>query len=333
MNERPNVLVWDEILAQPVETLRGEFFDMEINVAVEEAERKAWLAGANAIVVQQEPLGRDLIAEARELQLLMKMGRMYENIEVEAARERDIPLAFVPRKGPNSVAELAVSLILALSKNLIQAHRNVVEGAYRRRGLVPSLTTQQSYSFQWMKMARVHEIRGKTLGVVGLGEIGTELSRRANALGMKVVYHNRTRRSTEFEERYRVEYAGLHDLLEASDYVVLAVPQTPATEHMIGAEELARIGPGGYLVNVCRGRVVDEEALIDALRQGHIAGAGLDVFAYEPLPGDSPLCALDNVILTPHIGGSTGPVTVLELRETLVEVASILLGSPPKDPI
>jgi D-3-phosphoglycerate dehydrogenase len=311
--------------------MQQQFPDMQIEVAADEDERDSLAASADVIVVQQDPLGADLLELTQDLRLLVKMGRMYENIDVEAVRERDISMIFVPRKGPNCVAELGISLILALSKDLIWAHRNVADGAYQRRGLRPSLTTQRSYAFHWMKMVKVHEVRGKTLGIVGLGEIGTEAARRAIALGMNVLYYSRTRRSKAFEERYDVNYRELRDLLEASDHVLLAVPHTPATEHMIGAEELALIGPEGYLVNVCRGRVVDEVALIEALEDGTIMGAALDVFTYEPLPADSPLCTLENVILTPHIGGGTGSTEALELAETLAEVELVLDGNRPKN--
>jgi phosphoglycerate dehydrogenase-like enzyme len=332
MSKRVNVLVLDEIFSDPLKEVQEQFSDMEINVAAGEVDRDA-LAAAEVIVAQMETVTGDLLDAAANLRLLVKIGRNYSNIDVDEARKRDIPVAMAPRKGPNCVAELAITLILALSKDLIWAHRNVADGAYRRRGLRPSLTTQRSYSFHWMKMIKVHEIREKTLGIVGMGEIGTELARRANALGMKVLYYNRSRRSSELEQRYGVEYSGLNNLLEVSDHVCLAVPYTPDTDHLIGAKELGLMGSHAYLVNICRGRVVDEEALIEALQNEAIAGAGLDVFAYEPLPADSPLCTLSNVILTPHIGGGTGSNDTLELRETLVEVQSILAGNPPKHPV
>jgi phosphoglycerate dehydrogenase-like enzyme len=307
------------------------FPSLEISVPADEDERESLAAKADVIVVQQDRVDRDLLEAADGVRLVAKMGRVYDNIDVEAARERGITMVFVPRKGPNCVAELDIALILALSKDLIWAHRNVAEGAYHRRGLRPSITTQEEFSFHWMKMVRVHEVRGKILGIVGMGEIGTELSRRASALDMSVLYYDVSRLSAELEQRYAVEYKELNHLLRTSDYVVLAVPQTPATEHMIGAEELALIGPQGYLVNACRGRVVDEAALIEALREGTIAGAGLDVYTYEPLPDESPLCTLDNVIMTPHIGGGTGTTEALELMETLSEVESILAGNAPEN--
>jgi phosphoglycerate dehydrogenase-like enzyme len=179
-----------------------------------------------------------------------------------------------------------------------------------------------------MQPARLHEVVGKTLGCVGYGEIGCELSLRARAMGMRVLYTRRHPLPAHLEARYQVQYRPLPALLEECDYVCVAVPHTEETTHLIGAGELRLLGPQGYLVNVARGGVVDEDALIHALRDGVIAGAGLDVFTYEPLPDDSPLCSLDNVILTPHIGGGTGTTRDFELGEALREVRSVLGGAP-----
>jgi phosphoglycerate dehydrogenase-like enzyme len=228
------------------------------------------------------------------------------------------------------VAELAMTLILALSKDLLISHQSVASGAYRLRGLRPERTAQWKMAFHWMHNTRVHEVRGKTLGIVGMGEIGCELALRAHAMGMRNLYYKRNRLSEELEALFHAEYRSLEDLLRESDYVCLAVPHTSETERMIGRDQLALMKREAFLVNICRGGVVDEEALIDALRQGQIAGAGLDVFTFEPLPAESPLCRLDNVILTPHIGGGTGTNRALELGETLEEMARVLAGERPR---
>jgi phosphoglycerate dehydrogenase-like enzyme len=226
-----------------------------------------------------------------------------------------------------------MTLILALSKDLAIAHRAVAEGAYRWRGLRPFKTSQRVIAFRWMQPARLHEVAGKTLGCVGFGEINCELSQRARAMGMRVLYTRRRPMPAHLEARYQVQYRSLDALLEECDYACVAVPHTDDTERLIGAEELRRLGPNSYLVNVARGGIVDEEALIQALRDGTIAGAGLDVFAYEPLPTDSPLCRLDNVILTPHIGGGTGTSRELELGDALREVRAVLGGAPLSHPV
>jgi lactate dehydrogenase-like 2-hydroxyacid dehydrogenase len=257
------------------------------------------------------------------------MGRSYHNIDAQAVRQRDVMFASVPRKGPNCVAELAMTLILALSKDLLVSHASVAQGAYRLRGLKPERTEQWKMAFHWMRHVGLHEVRGKTLGIVGMGEIGCELALRAQAMGMRCVYTKRHRLSEELENRFAASFLLLPDLLAQSNYVCLAVPHTAETERMVGRDELGQMQPGAYLVNVCRGGVVDEDALIEALAQGRLAGAGLDVFTFEPLAADSPLCRLDNVILTPHVGGGTGSNAELELADALEEVQRILDGGFP----
>ena len=232
------------------------------------------------------------------------------------------------RKGPSCVAELAVTFILALSKDLLIAHRSVAEGAYKFRGLVPVSTSQTAMAFRWMEHVTLDEVKGRTLGIVGMGEIGCELAKRAGVLGMHIVYYKRHRLPFELEADLSVEYVSFLELLSTSDYVCLAVPHTSDTEGLIGPAEFGAMRSTAYLINVCRGGVVDEAALIDALKTRRIRGAALDVFRLEPLPADSELCRLDNVILTPHIGGGTGSSRVTELRDTIQACSRALARSP-----
>lgn len=260
------------------------------------------------------------------LQALLKLGRSYFNIDVDAIRQRDLTFGCVPRKGPNCVAELAMTLILSLSKDIIVSNEAVALGAYRYRGLKPELTAERKIAFHWMHNTRVHEVVGKTLGIIGMGEIGCELARRASVMGMRNLYYKRSRLSAELEGVFDATYADLDDLLRQSDYVCIATPHTPATERMIGAEQIALMKESAYIVNIARGGIVDEEAMIAALQEDRIAGAGLDVFTYEPLAADSPLCSLDNVILCPHIGGGSGTNRNIELGAALAEMSRLLAG-------
>lgn len=282
------------------------------------------LADVRAVVTQFAPVDDALLGSLPGLRAVLKMGRNHENVDTAAVRRRGLSFAVTPRKGPNCVAELALTFILALSKDLMISHRSVAEGAYRLRGLTPERSAQWKMAFHWMRHTTLHEVRGKTLGIVGMGEIGCELARRADVLGMRVLYTKRRPLSQELEAAFQASYRPLDALLAESDYVCLAVPHTTETEGMIGAQELAAMKPSAFLVNICRGGVVDEEALIEALRERRIAGAGLDVFTFEPLPADSPLCRLDNVILTPHVGGGTGTNRRLELSEALSALSQLL---------
>jgi len=276
------------------------------------------------VIAGSAAVNESLLDALPNLQAVLKLGRSYTNIDVDAVRQRGLRFGCAPRKGPNCVAELAMTLILALSKDLVVSNEAVALGAYRYRGLKPELTAERKIAFHWMHNTRVHEVVGKTLGIIGMGEIGCELARRASVMGMRNLYYKRSRLSAELEGVFDATYAELDDLLRESDYICIATPHTPATERMIGAEQIALMKESAYIVNIARGGIVDEEAMIAALQEDRIAGAGLDVFTYEPLPGDSPLCSLDNVILCPHIGGGSGTNRNIELGAALAEMSRLL---------
>jgi len=326
-----SVLIADAEYASTVTEIAPRFEDLKL-LSADESHDARFLAGPGiqGLITQFEPVNRSLLEALPDLRVVLKMGRSYFNVDVDVVRQRGLIFGSVPRKGPNCVAELALTLILALSKDLVISYESVASGAFRLRGLRPERSAQWKMAFHWMQNARVHEIRYKTLGIVGMGEIGCELALRAHAMGMRNIYYKRNRLSTELEGCFHGEYRELNDLLGESDYVCLAVPHTPQTERMIGRDELSLMKQDAFLVNVCRGGVVDEEALIEALCSRQIAGAGLDVFTFEPLPADSPLCHLDNVILTPHIGGGSGTDDSLELGEVLEEIQRVLSGEPPQ---
>ena len=322
------ILITDAEYATSIPEVAARFENLKLICADETHDAQTLASGGfDGLVTQFAPVDDSLLELMSDLRVVLKMGRNHYNIDVDAVRERQLIFASVPRKGPNCVAELAMTLILALSKDLLISHKSVAKGAYRLRGLWPERTAQWKMAFHWMRHIRVHEVRDKTLGIVGMGEIGCELALRASVRGMRNIYYKRSRLSPELEHRFQAEYRDFETLLKESDYVSLHVPHTPETEKMVSRKELALMKQSAYLINTCRGGVVDEDALIGALANGRIAGAGLDVFTYEPLPADSPLCKMDNVILTPHIGGGTGTNCVLELSEALEEMVRILTGA------
>ncbi|TDR90387.1 phosphoglycerate dehydrogenase [Enterovirga rhinocerotis] len=209
-------------------------------------------------------------------------------VDLDAARRRGIPVFNAPFSNTRSVAELVIGEIVMLLRRIPDRSRSAHKGG-------------------WDKSANgSFEVRGKTLGIVGYGNIGSQLSNLAEAMGMRVIYYDHTDRLRHGNtEAMRT----LADLLAASDVVSLHVPETPATHRMIGAEQLAAMRPGSFLINNSRGTVVDLDALAKALRSGHLAGAAVDVFPKEPASNaerfETPLQGIPNVILTPHIGGST----------------------------
>jgi D-3-phosphoglycerate dehydrogenase len=209
-------------------------------------------------------------------------------VELDAARRRGIPVFNAPFSNTRSVAELVIGEIVMLLRRI-----------FPRSG--------GAHAGRWDKSAEdSHEVRGKTLGIVGYGNIGSQLSNLAEAMGMRVIYYDQT---DKLRHGNTEPADGLDDLLARSDVVSLHVPETPATHGMIGAAQIRAMRPGAFLINNSRGTVVDLDALAQALRDGHLRGAAIDVFPVEPgsnaEPFRSPLQGLDNVILTPHVGGST----------------------------
>ena len=287
----------------------------------------ALLPAADALVTQTLPIDSQLLAAAPRLKLIQRYGTRPDGIDLDAARARGVAVATMPLHGCIAVAELAMTLILALSKNLVRAHEATATGAYRDLGVEPIRTEQRKHKFQWMNMQpQMVEVTGHTLGIIGFGEIGTETARRAQAFGMSVLYNKRTRLSAAVEAAEGVTFAEKDELLRTADFVLLSTPLTPETEKMIGARELELMKPSAFLVNICRGGVIDEDALVAALQNHRIAGAGLDVFLYEPIPFDHPLLQCQNVILTPHIGGGTGGARDRQMGDVLANVQRFVRG-------
>jgi glyoxylate reductase len=240
------------------------------------------------------PMPNDNISEevlscAPDLKMIANFGVGYNNIDVRAATARGIMVSNTPGVLTNATAELAFALILSISRRLVEGDRMVREGRFQF----------------WAPMLFLgHEVTGKTVGIIGMGKIGKAVAIRARAFDMQVIYHNRKRIAPEEEKSLRAEYVDLKTLLREADFVSLNMPLTEQTKHLIGKHELSLMKPTAFLINTARGPVIDEKALVEALRAGKIGGAGLDVYENEPslTPG---LAELDNVILLPHVGSGT----------------------------
>ncbi len=248
-----------------------------------EDELIARIGEADALISGTEPVTARVLAAAPHLKVIAKHGVGYENIDLEAARARGIPVALAGGAIADSVADMAMALLLALARSIPQGDRAVRAGG-------------------WPRMVGM-ELRDKTLGIVGLGQIGKAVCRRAKGFGMAVVAHD-LYPDERFAASWGVRFLPLEELLATSDVVTLHAPAGAGTRHLINSETLARMKPGAYLINTARGDLVDEAALAEALRSGRLAGAAADVFAQEP-PGDSPLLALENFIAMPHSAGQT----------------------------
>jgi phosphoglycerate dehydrogenase-like enzyme len=251
---------------------------------------------------------------AKRLKLVQVLSAGYDMVNIEGARKARIPIC--SNGGANSVAvgEHAIMLMLAVYRKLVAFHQNVAAGHWHR-GIARTVD--------------IYEIEGKTVGIVGLGNIGQQVTRRIKAFDARVIYYDLFRRSHEEEERLGVEYVPLSTLLETADIVSLHVPLNDSTRHMIGAGELSRMKSKAILINTCRGEVVDEAALIKALQEHQIMGAGLDCQEKEPADPNNPLLKLPNVTLTPHNAGPTVDSYRKRFGNGYANIQRVANGQPP----
>lgn len=243
----------------------------------------------------------------RDLQAiyLMEWGRA--TLPLNRVEARGIALRRVLNLSGLGVAEHVFALLLALRKQIVTGHAAVVANVWRDGVTAPLYTDQRAHTFNWSGIENIGWLYGETLGIIGFGRIGKAIARRARAFDMNVLYYNRHRLSLFEERRLEVDYADIDELVSRADAITLNLPFTQQTEHIIGREQLARMKPTAVLINAARGRVVDEEALTEALQKRRIAGAGLDVLVYEPPPTDNPFLKLDNVVFSPHTAGIYDP--------------------------
>ncbi|MBN8483293.1 MAG: D-glycerate dehydrogenase [Sphingomonadales bacterium] len=291
---KPRVHVTRHLLPE-VEARLGELFDVELNVEDRPMSRDELIAamqGSDVLVptVTDRIDGEMIAAAGDRLGLIANFGAGIEHIDLAAARARKIIVTNTPGVFTDDTADLTLMLILSVPRRLGEGSRLVRDGKWT--GWAPTAMLGRC-------------VGGKRLGIVGMGRIGQAVAHRARAFGMEVVYHNRHRLPSSIETMFGARYeADLDRLFAESDIVSLHCPASPATRQLVNAERLAAMKPGAYLINTARGDLIDEEALIEALQSGHLAGAGLDVFAREPAV-DPRLIALPNVITLPHLGSAT----------------------------
>jgi phosphoglycerate dehydrogenase-like enzyme len=259
-------------------------------------------------------LGPAFYRAAPKLKLIQLVSAGYDRLDVEAARQAGVPVANNGGANSVAVAEHTLMLMLAACKRLVWQHNNVAAGKWR----VGDIGEQ-----------RVYELEGKTLGIVGLGTIGKKVARRAPVFGMRVQYYDIVRLSEDQEDALGVRFALFPELLRTSDVVTLHVPLNAITRNMMGAREFAMMKDSAFLINTCRGPVVDETALYQALTTRQIAGAGLDVMTEEPPAQAHPLFTLDTVTLTPHMAGPTLENWAKAFRNGFDNVLRVAAGRSP----
>ena len=306
------ILVADPIAADGVELLR-EAGQVDVATSLDAATLLERITGYDALVVRSETkVTAALLEKATRLRVVGRAGVGVDNIDIDAATERGVLVLNAPTGNTIAAAEHAVALMMAMARNVAAADRSLRAGLWERS------------RFQgW-------ELRDKTLGVLGLGKIGFEVARIAReGLRMRVLAHDPLV-TAERAHQAGAELCDFETLLTESDVLTVHVPLSDATRGIVGAAELARMKPGARLINVARGGIIDEPALADAIRGGHIGAAAIDVFSSEPPPADHPLLQLAQVVVTPHLGASTREAQVNVALDVAAQIVEYLQGGTPR---
>ncbi len=264
----------------------------------------------DAVIVRgRTKITAEVLDAGKNLKVIGRAGVGVDNIDLEAAKAHGITVVNAPQASTNAVAELAIGLMFALARRIPEADAGMKQGKWLKKKLLGT------------------ELNGKTLGVIGMGRIGSRVGQLAKALGMRIVGYDPLIPADEIARRGAEPLASLDELYAQADVITLHVPLTPNTRGMIGKDAFTKMKPGVFLICAARGGVIDEEALLEALESGQVGGTGLDVFATEP-PGDSPLVRHPRVVATPHIGAQTKEAQTRVAEDIATEVLAALKGEP-----
>ncbi len=279
------VLISDKLDKKGVDILKERGLEVDVDTELTPEQLKEKIKGYDGLIVRSKTkVTKDIIEASDNLKVIGRAGVGVDNIDIPSATVKGIVVMNAPDGNTISAAEHAFALMFTLSKNIHCAH--------------PMLKNKK-----WEKKLLGVELYGKTIGIMGLGRVGSHMAKMANGVGMKVIGYDPLI-TKEKAQGIGVELVSLDELLKNSDFISLHIPRTPETKNLIGGDALNKMKKSVRIINCARGGVVDEDALYRALKDGKIAGAALDVFAQEPLV-DSPLLELDNVVVTPHLGAST----------------------------
>lgn len=274
------------------------------------------LPQANALLGASVKLDAELLDLAPKLKAVSSVSVGVDNYDIEYLTRRGILLTNTPDVLTETTADTGFALIMATARRVVELANMVRDGQWKQ-----NIGPQHFGS----------DVHGKTLGIIGMGRIGEAVAQRGHfGFGMPVIYHSHSPKPA-VEARFDARYRSLEDLLREADFVCLTVPLTAETEGLIGAEQFAQMRPETIFINIARGKVVDEQALIAALQNGQIRAAGLDVFEQEPVNPDSPLLQMDNVVATPHMGSATHETREAMARCAVDNLLAALAGERPKD--
>ena len=284
------------------------------------------LPGATVVVVEELRIGaQEITCAGSSLKFVQKYGFTTRNIDQAACDRAGVKLLTIRRRANISTAEQALMLMLALARQVTQNANLISVHQLSAAGYNPTTYNRaHTPNGNWARIPGMVTLYGKQLGIVGLGEIGRELARRSLALGMRIIYSQRTPLPRDVEQLYQATYCSLDQLLATSDCVSLHLPRSPDTIDIIGRHQLWVIKPGAFLINVSQPNLVEREALRDALSSGRLGGFGLDTFYEEPGDADDPLIKFPNVIVTPHLGGSPRWNSLDDIEELIVNLGRSL---------
>lgn len=303
MKSKMRILVCDPVHEEGIEKLKQAGFEVDVNPTITSEQLTKIVSNYDLLIVRSRTkVTKEIIEAGRQLKVIGRAGIGLDNIDLETAEKKGIMVFDVPAASANAAAELTAGLIISLARSIPRADNSMKEGKWIKKELMGG------------------ELRDKTLGIIGLGNVGGRIAKIAKALGMKMLITKRTPPAPELLRELEAEFVLLKELLQRSDVVTIHVPLTPQTKHMIGAQEIQLMKKSAFLINTSRGAIVDEKALLDALKSGKLGGAALDVYEIEP-PKDLSLIKLPNVVCTPHIGAQTGRtqrITAVSLAEKII---------------
>lgn len=273
------------------------------------------IRGCDAVLLRNAAMTRDIMEAADVLKVISRHGVGVDNIDLEAATQLGIQVTYAPESNANTVAEHTMALLFALTKRVVFADRRCRDGDFGVRNRLNGV-----------------DLEGKVLGLAGAGRIGKLVARKAAAFGLAVMYYDPYAAEWPAQDGF-VRCGSLAELLERSDIVSLHLPLTPETRRLIGRTELRLMKPSAYLINASRGGIVDEEALVESLREERLAGAALDVFEHEPPPPDHPLFAMEQVVVTPHCASMTRECVQRMAMHAAIGIDEVLSGREPSWPV
>ena len=305
-----NVLVADPLAQEGVDVLK-QYANVDVKTKLKPEELKAIIGNYEALIVRsQTRVTADIIEAGTKLIVIGRAGVGVDNIDTQAATRHGIIVVNAPTGNTISVAEHAVALLLALARNIPQANASLKNGEWKRNEFMGT------------------EVRGKTLGIVGLGNVGSEVARRAQGLEMKLIGYDPFV-TAERAKKMNIEMKTLDEIWKEADFITLHVPLIESTRNMIGAKQIAMMKPGARIINAARGGLIDEEALVAAINEGKLGGAAIDVFIEEPCT-KSILFGSNKIIVTPHLGASTNEAQTLAATEVVQQVIEVFNGQPAR---